>query len=88
MATKKKKKFSAKQLAAQRLFAKRSKAGTLKKSSRKTRKSTKSTSRKSRVKPRTTRRERGGAASDIPPMARALLLAIKDPKVKEIVIKK
>lgn len=71
-----KKKFSAKQLAAQRLFAKRARAGTLRRGSKK---------RKSKTK---TRRSRGGAASDITKESKSLLLLIKDPNIKEIVIKK
>lgn len=57
---------------------------SIKKNSSKKRKSTKSTSKKSHVKPRKGRRERGGSASDISKESRALLLAIKDPNVKEI----
>lgn len=48
-------------------------------------KKTKSKRTVNRIKPSKTRRDRGGSASDID---RRLLLAIKDPNVKEIIIRK
>ena len=80
-----KKKFSAKQLAAQRKFAAIMKSGGFKKKKKSKSKNKKT---KSNVKPSKTRRNRGGSSSDIPQMAKDLLLMIKDPNIKEIIIKK
>ena len=81
---KSKKKPTAKQLAARKLFVMRVKRGDFKK---KKKSSTNSKPKKlvNRVKPSKTRRNRGGSASDID---KSLLLAIKDPNIKEIIIRK
>ena len=81
--TGKKKEEFLKRMAKGRADAKKNKK---KSSSRKTKKSTKS-SMKNRVKPSRTKRNRGGSASDLAD-AKKLLLAIKDPKIKEIIIRK
>lgn len=80
-----KKKFSPAQIKAQKKFAQMAKSGKLaklrKKSSSKSKKKSTTKKIKNRVKPSKTKRSRGGSASDID---RSLLLAINDPKVKEI----
>lgn len=94
-----KKKFSKKQLAAQRRFAKMAKSGKLaklrKKSNskskvKKTKKSKRSTSKKipkSEQNRLRRARNQGRSISDRKIMNK-LLLAIKDPRIKEITIKK
>jgi len=75
------KKPSAKQLAARKKFAAIMKSGGFKKKAKKT---------VNHVKPSKTRRERHGGGTDLSRsnINDALLLAIEDPKIKEIVIRK
>ena len=76
-----KKKFSKKQLAAQRKFAQMARNGTLAKKR-------KSASKKPKRTRQTVRQRSGGTDRNRSNINDALLLAIKDPNVKEIVIRK